>query len=115
MFFAVLLIFFDGYVPARETSENSSTGIVVMFSSSSLSDVINPVFVSSLSFDLDSDASFQKYLSTETPFEDVYYVPQDLAPIESNFTANDARKFKLRKEAGDMFADMAWHFRSAFS
>jgi hypothetical protein len=66
-------------------------------------------------FDLTSDDSMQKYLSDKTPFNDQDYVPTDLAPINSNFTANNAKKFKLRQEAGDEFADMARHFRSAFS
>ncbi|MFA7717787.1 MAG: D-alanyl-D-alanine carboxypeptidase family protein [Candidatus Absconditabacterales bacterium] len=66
-------------------------------------------------FDLASDDSFQKYLSDATPFTDPDYVPADLIPINSNFTANDARKFKLRQEAGDEFADMARHFRNTFS
>ena len=66
-------------------------------------------------FDFDSDDSFQKYLDTEHPFNDSSYVPIDLIPIDSNFTANNSRAFKLRQEASLAFADMAWHFRDAFS
>lgn len=66
-------------------------------------------------FDLDSDDSFQKYLSTDHPLNDPWYTPTDLVPIDSNFTANNAKAFKLRKEAALQFADMAWHFRNVFS
>ena len=66
-------------------------------------------------FDIDSDASFQKYLNADHPFDDSSYEPTDLLPIDSNFTANNSRAFKLREEAGTEFADMAWHFRNAFS
>jgi LAS superfamily LD-carboxypeptidase LdcB len=69
----------------------------------------------SVSFDFDSDDSFQKYLHTDHPFHDISYVPTDLVPIHSNFTANASRSFKLREEAAIQFADMAWHFRNAFS
>jgi len=64
--------------------------------------------------DFDSDDSLQKYLSEKTPFHTLNYEPSDLASINSNFTANDARHFKLRQEAGDMFADLAWHFWDHF-
>jgi len=67
------------------------------------------------SFDFDSDDSFQKYLSTEHPFDDTSYTPADLVPIKSDFTANNSRTFKLRQEAATQFADMARHFRNTFS
>jgi len=66
-------------------------------------------------FDFDSDTSFQKYLNADHPFDDSSYIPTDLLPIDSNFTANNSRAFKLREEAGIQFADMAWHFRNTFS
>ncbi|MCX6823847.1 MAG: D-alanyl-D-alanine carboxypeptidase family protein [candidate division SR1 bacterium] len=66
-------------------------------------------------FDFDSDDSFQKYLNTDHPFDDSTYTPTDLLPIDSNFTANNSKTFKLRAEAGTHFADLAWHFRNAFS
>jgi hypothetical protein len=66
-------------------------------------------------FDFDSDDSLQKYLYTNHPFSDTSYVPSDLIDIASNFTANNSRAFKLRQEASVEFADMAWHFRDAFS
>lgn len=66
-------------------------------------------------FDFDTDDSYQKYLHTDHPFNDSAYAPTDLLPIDSNFTANNARAFTLRQEAGTQFADMAWHFRKAFS
>lgn len=68
-----------------------------------------------VSFDFTSDDSFQKYLHTDHPFTDTSYVPTDLIPIDSNFTANNSRAFKLRQEASIQFADMAWHFRNTFS
>jgi len=66
-------------------------------------------------FDFTTDDSYQKYLHTDHPFLDSAYVPTDLIPIDSNFTANDSQKFQLRQEAAIQFADMAWHFRNAFS
>ena len=66
-------------------------------------------------FDFDDDASLQKYLNADHPFLDSSYVPSDLVPIDSNFTANVSKTFKLRQEAALAFADMAWHFRDAFS
>lgn len=50
-------------------------------------------------FDLVSDTSLQRFLNDEHPFNDPKYEPEDLAPIESDFTTNAARKFQLRKEA----------------
>lgn len=67
------------------------------------------------SFDFDSDDSYQKFLHDDHPFTHRAYVPSDLAPIDSNFTANNSKAFMLRKEAGIQFADMAWHFWDAFS
>lgn len=66
-------------------------------------------------FDFDTDTSFQKYLNSDHPFDNSTYTPTDLLPIDSNFTANNSKAFKLRQEAGIQFADMAWHFRNAFS
>ncbi len=73
------------------------------------------VHESALEFDFDSDDSFQKFLHDDHPFDDSTYTPTDLLPINSNFTANNAKAFKLREEAGIQFADMARHFRNAFS
>lgn len=50
-------------------------------------------------FNLVSDTSLQRFLSDNHPFSDPQYIPEDLAPIESDFTTNAARKFQLRKEA----------------
>jgi len=66
-------------------------------------------------FDFDSDDSYQKYLNTDHPFDDNSYIPIDLVSIDSNFTANNSKAFKLRQEAAIRFADMARHFRNAFS
>lgn len=67
------------------------------------------------SFDFESDDSFQKFLHDNHPFNDSSYIPADLLPINSNFTANNAKAFKLREEAWIQFADMARHFRNTFS
>lgn len=56
------------------------------------------------------DSSFQKYLGNGQVLVDDTYVPIDLVSIDSDFTANNARKFSLRKEAAQSFADLAWHF-----
>lgn len=65
-------------------------------------------------YDYFADDSYQKYLSVNTPFLDPSYVPADLLPIDSAFTANSSKSFKLRQEAGLQFADMAWHFWNDF-
>ncbi|MBQ7616988.1 hypothetical protein IJS64_03220 [bacterium] len=62
------------------------------------------------SWDTESDDSFQKVLNKSHPFKDLYYVPNDLESVISDFTYNNSRKFQLRKEAAIAFADMAWHF-----
>ena len=64
--------------------------------------------------DFVSDDSFQKYLSESTPFSNLLYEPVDLAPINSDFAANSPKRFKLRQEAGDQFADLSWHFWDQF-
>lgn len=61
-------------------------------------------------FDLFSDNSLHKFLDEKNPFSVANYQPVDLVQIESDFTANNARKFQLRAEAAQQFADMAWHF-----
>lgn len=106
----IFSVFMDGYAQARGEGEESWPVIYAMVLNFS-----KIMYDRSPSFDMSSDDSFQRYLSNDTPFDDLNYVPSDLEPINSNFTANDARKFKLRKEAGDMFADMARHFRHEFS
>ncbi|PJA48411.1 MAG: hypothetical protein CO170_02835 [candidate division SR1 bacterium CG_4_9_14_3_um_filter_40_9] len=65
-------------------------------------------------YDYSADDSLQKYLSVDTPFIDLNYVPGDLLPIDSAFTANSSKAYKLREEAGIQFADMARHFRNDF-
>lgn len=65
-------------------------------------------------FDIQSDSSFQKYLSDDNPFSDSSYKPIDLAPIVSHFTYNKSSKFLLRSSAGTAFADMARAFQEHF-
>lgn len=56
------------------------------------------------------DNSLQKYLWNGQSLIDPNYVPSDLAPIDSDFTANNARKFLMREVAAKNFADLAWYF-----
>ena len=67
------------------------------------------------SWDTESDDSFQKVLNKSHPFKDLYYVPNDLESVISDFTYNNSRKFQLRKEAAIAFADMAWYFWNDFN
>lgn len=114
----VFAIFFNGYVTANIQSSTIPELNIEMQNETISHDVVpnitNPLSDIGASFDFDSDDSYQRFLTNDRPFKDLDYVPADLAPINSNFTSNDARKFKLRQEAGDMFADMAWHFWNEF-
>ncbi|AHB41748.1 hypothetical protein P148_SR1C00001G0962 [candidate division SR1 bacterium RAAC1_SR1_1] len=56
------------------------------------------------------DLSLQKYLGNGQLLVDSTYVPIDLVAIDSDFTANKASRFLLRKEVAEKFADLAWHF-----
>lgn len=67
---------------------------------------------SNISYDTFSDVSFQKYLGKWSFLGDASYVPLDLVAIDSDFTANNARRFLMREEAAKQFADLAWHFRN---
>ncbi len=110
------LVFFDGYTSVHAASDSEASAVEVMseiIDSSTSPDMFG--FLSNRTqWDFDTDDSYQRFLTNDRPFHDLNYVPADLASIESNFTANDARHFKLRKVAGDIFADMAWHFRDDF-
>jgi LAS superfamily LD-carboxypeptidase LdcB len=114
----VFAIFFNGYATANMQSSTIPELNIEIQNETISHDVVpnitNPLSDISSSFDFDSDDSYQRFLTNDRPFKDLNYVPSDLAPINSNFTSNDARKFKLRQEAGDMFADMAWHFWNEF-
>lgn len=103
------LLFVHSFVQAQGSQEVTTSSVIP-----SVVPSFGQPIVALHTWDLISDDSFQKYLSEQTPFKDLLYEPVDLAPINSNFTANDARRFKLRQEAGDMFADMAWHFWDQF-
>lgn len=63
-----------------------------------------------LFYDSKSDDSIQKYLGNWNYLFNPNYVPQDLILIDSDFTANSSRKFLMRKEAAQHFANMAWFF-----
>ena len=112
------LIFLDGYAHAHLASTDlwgvPTGGQNQILSHQIIPDPTDPLSAIHPTFDFTSDDSFQRYLDPSHPFQNINYVPADLAPINSNFTANDARKFELRQEAGDSFADMAWHFRDHF-
>jgi D-alanyl-D-alanine carboxypeptidase len=62
-------------------------------------------------FDFQNDDSFQKYLGTSATLIDPNYKPADLGAIDSDFTANNSKRYSLRAEAAIQFADMARHFR----
>ena len=121
-FSMLFLALFENYASA-ETVENSSIRIVPVIATSDIKPIVEHELVpsfglgheSALEFDFEHDDSFQKFLHDEHPFDDTSYVPTDLLPINSNFTANNSKAFKLREEAGIQFADMARHFRNAFS
>lgn len=114
----VFSIFFNGYVTASAVVSNTPELTVELQNEVTPYDVVpnltHPLLSVTSSFDFDSDDSYQRFLNNDRPFKDLTYVPVDLAPINSNFTANNARKFQLRQVAGDAFADMAWHFRDEF-
>jgi len=127
MFFAfafsmLFLALFENYVRA-ESDNLSSLRIVPVVATSDIKSIVEYEIVpsfglvhqSALKFDFEHDDSFQKFLHDKHPFDDSAYVPTDLLPINSNFTANNSKAFQLREEAGIQFADMAWHFRNAFS
>ena len=65
--------------------------------------------------DMEQDDSLQKFLDDDHAFTDIDYIPIDLVPISSDFTANVSTKFLLRAEAALQFADMARHFWHNFS
>lgn len=68
----------------------------------------------SISYDLISDNSLQRFLDDMHPFLDKEYIPEDIVSIVSHFTFNDASNFSLRSEAALQFADMARAFSNAF-
>ncbi len=121
--FAMLfLALFENYANA-ETVESASARGVPVVATSDIKPIVEHEIVpsfglvheSALEFDFEQDDSFQKFLHDEHPFNDSSYAPTDLLPINSNFTANNSKAFKLREEAGVQFADMARHFWNAFS
>lgn len=62
-------------------------------------------------FDFQNDDSFQKYLWTSATLIDPNYKPNDLRAIDSDFTANNSKRYSLRTEAAIEFADMARYFQ----
>ena len=117
----VFSVFFNGYATAN-TANAANTNVPGLTTElqnevtpyDGVPNITKPLLTTTSSYDFDSDDSYQRFLNNDRPFKDLNYVPVDLAPINSNFTANDARKFQLRQVAGDAFADMAWHFRDDF-
>ncbi len=123
-FAMLLLALIQNYANAQtdQLTTITSSAVVPVVSSADIENTVEYEVVPSFwldhsapSFDMESDDSFQKYLSDAHPFFDTSYAPTDLLPIDSHFTANTSKNFKLRKEAGIAFADMAWHFRNDFS
>lgn len=66
--------------------------------------------VDSIKYDTQKDDSFQKYLGNWIYLSNSNYNPSDLTFIDSDFTANNARKFMMRSDAAKHFANMAWFF-----
>lgn len=85
--------------PLQELSIEESTEKEVKTVQESITNEQNEEKAQLSAFDVVSDTSLQRFLSDNHPFSDPQYIPEDLAPIESDFTTNAARKFQLRKEA----------------
>jgi len=120
-FSMLFLLLLENYVSAEDVQDVSaisdSSVDFSLWSSVSTYEIVPNFFKiqeSAPQFDFETDDSLQKFLHDDYPFNDKYYVPVDLVPIDSNFTANNSKSFKLREEASIQFADMAWHFRDAF-
>jgi hypothetical protein len=64
-------------------------------------------------FDFFTEHSFQKFLDDDHSLPNSYH-PNDLVPIHSDFTTNDASHYQLRQKAAVKFAEMAWAFANAF-
>lgn len=121
--FAMLfLALVQNYVRA-DTTNLDAVRIVAVSTTSDIKPILQHEIVPSFEgihesapdFDFENDDSFQKFLHDDHPFNDKNYIPTDLLPIDSSFTANNSKAFTLREEAGIQFADMARHFRSEFS
>ncbi len=63
-------------------------------------------------YDTLQDSSFQKYLGNWYTLQDTSYKPTDLFSIPSDFCANNSKRFLLRKDTAEKFADLARHFRN---
>jgi len=66
-------------------------------------------------FDLEDDASLQKYVSTNHPLNNPQYRPPDLEKIDLTNIINKARKPKLRKPARIAFEQLTKDFYNKFN
>lgn len=65
-------------------------------------------------FDIDTDYSFQKYVSDKNVLQNKKYVPSDLVMIDSEFVVNKAARPYLRQAAATAFDDMSQSFFQQF-
>jgi len=66
------------------------------------------------SFDLEDDASLQKFISTKHPLNNPEYTPPDLETINDQYIYNLAPDPRLRKPARIAFEELAKEFYSEF-
>ena len=65
-------------------------------------------------FDIDTDYSFQKYVSDKNVLQNKKYVPSDLVMIDSEFVVNKAARPYLRQAAATAFDEMSQSFFQKF-
>ena len=107
------LIFIENTAKAQEPmpSEITTTSVIPSEWNESRNLFINQTWNIQPTFDLQNDDSFQKYLWTSATLIDPNYKPNDLRAIDSDFTANNSKRYSLRTEAAIKFADMARYFQ----
>lgn len=66
------------------------------------------------SYDLDEDASLQKYVSVRKPYTDPNYIPADLIEMDTSYVIAKTAKPLLRPEAGRALTTMAQDFYTEF-
>lgn len=66
-------------------------------------------------YDLTSDASIQRYISTIHPFNDPKYEPFDLVEVDTSFVITRTQKPLLRPEAAKAFVALSQKFYEEFN
>ncbi len=61
-------------------------------------------------YDLENDASIQKYVSVRKPYDDLNYIPADLVEVDTSYIITKTAKPLLRPEASRAFTEMAQDF-----